>query len=144
MRTRARASRLAALALLLLASVAVAQGGDGNVKRLPAPPPLPFVDNPDPDQCGIPQPLGEGIVGIVTGVYQGEELFDEVHLYASHFREVVTGLVPSGETVTVTMFQDNPVLNYWFVRWDGPAGPVEGWIPEPFLDLNAGAAVRPG
>ena len=35
------------------------------------------------------------------------------------------------------MFQNNPVLNpvlnYGFVRWDGPEGTVEGWLPEPFL-----------
>ena len=30
-------------------------------------PDLPFDDNPDPDQCGIPQPLGDGVRGEVTG-----------------------------------------------------------------------------
>jgi len=96
-------------------------------------PDLPFDDNPDPDQCGIPQPLGDDVRGVVTGRWQGELLFGDVHLYDSHLRAEVTGTVPDGSEVQVLMFQNNPVLNYWFVRWEGPEGAVEGWLPEPFL-----------
>lgn len=96
-------------------------------------PDLPFDDNPDPDQCGIPQPLGDGVRGTVTGRWQGELLFADVHLYDSHLRAEVTGTVPDGSEVQVLMFQNNPVLNYGFVRWEGPDGAVEGWLPEPFL-----------
>lgn len=96
-------------------------------------PELPFDDNPDPDQCGIPQPLGDDVRGEVTGRWQGELLFGDVHLYDSHLRAEVTGTVPDGSAVQVLVFQNNPVLNYWFVRWEGPEGAVEGWLPEPFL-----------
>lgn len=96
-------------------------------------PELPFDDNPDPDQCGIPQPLGDGVSGTVVGVWEGELLFEDVHLYDSHLRSRVTGTVPDGSTVRLVMHQNNPVLDYWFVRWDGPDGVVEGWLPDPFL-----------
>lgn len=96
-------------------------------------PDLPFDDNPDPDQCGIPQPLGDGVRGEVSGRWRGELLFGDVHLYDSHLRAEVAGTVPDGSEVQVLMFQNNPVLNYWFVRWEGPEGAVEGWLPEPFL-----------
>jgi hypothetical protein len=96
-------------------------------------PELPFDDNPDPDQCGIPQPLGDGVTGVVTGRYDGRLWFENVHLYDSHLRSAVTGTVPDGTTVELVMFQNNPVLNYWLVRWEGPDGTVEGWAPDPFV-----------
>jgi hypothetical protein len=126
------------LATLLAASaMAHAQEGSGGERAI-AVPELPFDDNPDPDQCGIPQPLGKGVTGVVTGVWQGELRFGDVHLYDSHLRGAVTGTVPHGATVQLVMFQNNPVLDYWLVRWDGPDGPVEGWLPDPFLDRDAG------
>ena len=96
-------------------------------------PELPFDDNPDPDQCGIPQPLGDGVTGVVTGTYEGRLWFEDVHLYDSHLRSAVTGTVPHGSDVRLVMFQNNPVLNYWLVRWEGPDGTVEGWAPDPFV-----------
>ncbi|MDZ7706887.1 MAG: hypothetical protein U5J97_03130 [Trueperaceae bacterium] len=99
-------------------------------------PELPFDDNPDPDQCGIPQPLGDDVRGTVDGRWEGETLFPDVHLYDSHLRSRVTGTIPTGTRVTVEMFQNNPVLNYWYVRWNGPGGTVEGWIPGPFLTVE--------
>jgi len=99
-------------------------------------PELPFDDNPDPDQCGIPQPLGDEVRGTVDGRWEGETLFPDVHLYDSHLRSRVTGTIPTGTRVTVEMFQNNPVLNYWYVRWDGPGGGVQGWIPAPFLTVE--------
>jgi hypothetical protein len=121
------------LATLLAASaVAHAQEGSGGDSPI-AVPALPFDDNPDPDQCGIPRPLGDGVTGVVVGTWQGELRFEDVHVYDSHLRGAVTGTVPHGATVRLVMFQNNPVLNYWLVRWDGPVGPVEGWLPDPFL-----------
>lgn len=73
----------------------------------------------------------------MTGRWQRELPFGDVHLYDSHLRAEVTGTVPDRSEVQVLMFQNNPVLNpvlnYGFVRWDGPEGTVEGWLPEPFL-----------
>ncbi len=103
---------------------------------LPPPPPLPFDDNPDPDQCGIPTPLGDGVTGSVSGRYDGRLVFERVHLYDSHLRAKVTGLVPDGARVEVVMMQINPTLDFFLVRWEGPDGRVQGWIPAPFLDLD--------
>ena len=142
-------SRRVLFALALAAAVAFAAGGaqaqdradtaagatsaervDEGVDEVPE---LPFDDNPDPDQCGIPQPLGDGVEGVVTGTYEGRLVFEDVHLYDSHLRSAVTGTVPHGSSVQLVMFQNNPVLNYWLVRWDGPDGTVEGWAPDPFV-----------
>jgi len=133
--------------LLALSAAGLAQADPGDAAPTPAPSPapseatvavpeLPFDDNPDPDQCGIPQPLGDGVRGTVDGSWEGETLFPDVHLYDSHLRARVTGTIPTGTGVKVEMFQNNPVLNYWYVRWDGPAGTVQGWIPAPFLTLE--------
>lgn len=103
---------------------------------LPAPPPLPFDDNPDPDQCGIPVPLGDAVFGTVRGWHEGQRVFDEVHLYDSHLRSAVTGLVPDGTRVQALLFQENPTLDYYFVRWTAPDGTIEGWLPDPFFELE--------
>lgn len=131
---------LTVIVAVLLASATVAaasshakasDAGDAEASVVPE---LPFDDNPDPDQCGIPQPLGDAVRGVVSGMWEGELLFEDVHLYDSHLRAEVTGTVPSGSAVEVVMYQNNPVLDYWFVRWEGPDGVVEGWLPDPFLD----------
>lgn len=135
----ARAAILAATVLLVAAGVGLAQADPTDASRPEAHaevPELPFDDNPDPDQCGIPQPLGDGVRGTVEGSWEGETLFPDVHLYDSHLRSRVTGTIPTGTRVRVEMFQNNPVLDYWYVRWDGPDGPVEGWIPGPFLTVE--------
>lgn len=125
------------LAPLALGTIAVGQSApDAPVAPLPPPPQLPFADNPDPDQCGIPAPLGDGVYGTVHGRYDGELVFPEVHLYDSHLRAAVTGLVPDGTRVQAVLFQQNPTLHYYLVRWAGPEGTVEGWIPAPFLELE--------
>lgn len=133
------------LAPLALGTTAAARSGaeapatqpaERDAAPLPSPPPLPFADNPDPDQCGIPAPLGGETYGTVTGSYEGELLFPQVHLYDSHLRSAVTGLVPDGTRVRAVLFQQNPTLHYYLVRWAGPEGTVEGWIPAPFLELE--------
>jgi hypothetical protein len=140
-----RRSRFALVLAVLLCAPAGAQeeastgvgaqpaSGDASTDASTVVPELPFDDNPDPDQCGIPQPLGDGVTGVVTGSYDGRLWFEDVHLYDSHLRGAVTGTVPHGTSVQLVMFQNNPVLNYWLVRWEGAGGTVEGWAPDPFV-----------
>jgi hypothetical protein len=98
-------------------------------------PELPFPDNPDPNQCGIPTLFGGG-AGWVSGVYDGRLVEQTVLLYDSHERLRVTGAVPSGTQVQVELYQANPVLDFYYVRVDGPDGLQQGWIPAPFLQLD--------
>lgn len=100
-------------------------------------PSFPFDDNPDPSQCGIPQPLGAGFTGIVQGVVDGELVEPMVYLYDSHLRSAVHGLVASGSLVEVILAQSNPVLDFYMVRYRAADGrSVEGWVPAPFLELR--------
>ncbi|MFO8075377.1 MAG: hypothetical protein R6T85_04585 [Egibacteraceae bacterium] len=48
-------------------------------------PELPFDDNPDPDQCGIPQPLGDDVRGTVDGRWEGETLFPDAGTEANPY-----------------------------------------------------------
>lgn len=100
-------------------------------------PALPFGDNPDPSQCGIPQPLGPGVVGEVDGHYQGVLVAPQVYLYDSHLRQAVRGTLPTGSRVTVVLYQSNPALDFYLVRADTPTGVLEGWVPGPFLRILA-------
>jgi hypothetical protein len=120
------ASELPAAPTLVAAEVAQR---DANV------PELPFPDNPDPNQCGIPTLFGGG-AGWVNGVYGGRLVEQTVLLYDSHERLHVTGSVPSGTQVQVELYQANPVLDFYYVRVDGPDGLQQGWIPAPFLRLD--------
>ena len=105
------------------------------VERDPDVPELPFPDNPDPSQCGIPTPWG-GYEALVNGVYQGQLVQPTVLLYDSHQRLHVTGAVPSGTEVQVELYQPNPVLDFYYVRVETPSGLQQGWIPAPFLQLQ--------
>lgn len=139
--TRLLARRLAGslTVLLALSLVGLAQAEPSDAASSEAHvevPELPFDDNPDPDRCGIPQPLGDDVRGTVDGRWEGEALFSDVHLYDSHLRSRVTGTIPTGTRVKVEMVQNNPVLDYWYVRWDNPGGTVQGWIPAPFLTVE--------
>ena len=98
-------------------------------------PDLPFADNPDPNACGIPV-AWPGYTGWANGVYQGQVVEPSVHLYDSHERLHVTGAVPSGTEVHVQLYQANPVLDFYFVEADTPAGLQKGWIPAPFLQFD--------
>ncbi|MFN2322754.1 MAG: hypothetical protein ABR510_07335 [Trueperaceae bacterium] len=100
-------------------------------------PALPFATNPDPDLCGIPVPMGEGFQGVLHATFEGVVQEEVVHLVDSHLRAQVTGHVPAGTVVDVVMFQENPELDFYFVRWHGPDGPQEGWVPSPYLDVAA-------
>jgi len=44
--------------------------------------------------------------------------------------------VPSGTQVKVELHQSNPVLDFYYVEADTPAGHQKGWVPAPFLQFN--------
>jgi hypothetical protein len=94
-------------------------------------PDLPFDDNPDPNQCGIPVRWGLDDPAWLTGIWEGELIQPEVLLYDSHSRLSITGRLEHGSEVVIVLFQENPVLDYYLVR--SAQGDVEGWIPSPFL-----------
>ncbi len=94
-------------------------------------PPLPFHDNSDPSLCGIPAP--DGRQATVTGSYAGQLIQPIVYLYDSHSRNQVVGQVYPETRVKVELRQNNPALNFYFVRTIGVEPVQSGWIPEPFL-----------
>lgn len=99
-------------------------------------PPLPFDDNPDPAQCGIPVEWGNvDNIAWLSGTWDGELVQPQVLVYDSHLRLSVTGSAPHGTQVEIVLFQENPVLDYYLVRIPGET-PQEGWVPEPFLSFQ--------
>ena len=96
-------------------------------------PPLPFPSHNDPSLCGIPQPMGKGVTGVLDGHYRGALVEPTVYLYDSHLRKAVTGEAPSGTPVRVLFYQSNPTLDYYMVRVKTSTGSFEGWVPAPFL-----------
>ena len=98
-------------------------------------PPLPFDDNPDPAQCGIPVQWGENGQAWLTGFWDGDLIQAEVLVYDSPLRVSVTGRAPHGTEVEIVLYQENPVIDYYFVRIPGDVV-QEGWVPEPFLSLE--------
>jgi hypothetical protein len=114
---------------------AVAGGVEFDVERDPNVPSLPFDDNPDPSQCGIPVQWGDvDNRAWLSGMWEGELIQREVLVYDSHLRISVTGGAPHGTEVEIILFQENPVLDYYLVRIPGDS-PQEGWVPEPFLSF---------
>ena len=100
-------------------------------------PVLPFDDNPDPEQCGIPQLWQSNSVAYLNGRYMGDLIQPIVYLYDSHGRNTIVAAAKHGTEVEIVMYQANPVLNYYFVKIpDGPAGAREGWVPAPFLSFD--------
>jgi hypothetical protein len=104
--------------------------------RDPAVPELPFADNPDPSQCGIPSRWGQDDPAWLTGLYEGRMIQDEVLLYDSHLRLKITASAPHGSQVQVLLFQQNPVIDYYLVKIVGAGPPNEGWVPAPFLSFE--------
>lgn len=72
-----------------VAPAAVAEQRDPNV------PALPFPDNPDPLQCGIPEVWNSDTPAWLTGSYQGRLIEPTVFLYDSHARNHITGMGPT-------------------------------------------------
>jgi hypothetical protein len=106
--------------------------------RDPAVPDLPFPDNPDPSQCGIPSQWSKDPRAWLNGYYEGKLYQAEVLLYDSHSRFRITASAPHGTEVQVVLYQVNPVVNYYMVKIIGEDGSTvgEGWIPEPFLSFE--------
>ncbi len=104
--------------------------------RSPDVPDLPFPDNPDPSQCGIPIPWGDDNQAWLTGFYKGELIQPAVLLYDSHLRFNITAEAPHGSEVEVLLYQQNPVIDYYLVKIVGAETPNEGWIPAPFLSFE--------
>ena len=130
--------RVLVLVLVLTMAIGCAQvetaPSAAPIDPLPAKaPPLPFADNPDPSQCGIPQPDDRSAVA--TGEYEGELVQPIVYLYDSHLRREVTGHVYPGTKLHVELRQSNPELNYYFVRTINVEPAQSGWIPEPFMEF---------
>lgn len=117
------------------AESAISQAPAIGVQRDADVPDLPFPDNPDPNACGIPTRFGGGAAW-VNGAYQGQLIEPTVLLYDSHERQHVTGAVSSGTEVQVQLYQSNPVLDFYYVQADTPAGPQKGWVPAPFLQFT--------
>jgi hypothetical protein len=113
----------------------IVEGTEYKLERDPEVPILPFDDNPDPNQCGIPIQWGDDGQAWLTGMWEGELLQQEVLVYDSHLRLGITGSAPHGSEVQIALFQENPVLDYYFVKIGGD-NPQEGWVPEPFLSFT--------
>ncbi len=105
-------------------------------RRDPDVPALPFPDNPDPSQCGIPTPWGSDNQAWLTGIYEGEMVQPEVMLYDSHLRMEIVAQAAHGSEVEVILYQQNPVTDYYLVKIVGAESPNEGWVPGPFLSFN--------
>jgi hypothetical protein len=143
-RTAQRLRRTVALVLALVALNAAAGADRGADLVLPGPdapiavPDFVFDDNPDPDECGIPQSMGGGYRGTLHGSVDGVVVEPMVYLYGSHLRAEVRGTVRAGSVVEVVMYQSNPVLDYYLVRFRSEDGrSVEGWVPAPLLEVHS-------
>lgn len=100
-------------------------------------PDLPFADNPDPTQCGIPAPWLARDPVWMTGYYQGTLVQPVIYLYDSHLRREVVGQIPSGSRIEITLSQTNPELNYFHVSSLDLSPPQAGWVPAPFVTFDA-------
>ena len=109
---------------------------ESSFERDPDVPALPFPDNLDPSQCGIPVSWGTDEPAWVTGYYQGELVQSDVFLYDSHLRLSISGVFPSGAEVRIVLYQKNPTLDYYFVQTVDLYPPQEGWVPAPFLSFD--------
>lgn len=107
-----------------------------SLERDPDVPELPFADNPDPAQCGIPIRWGVDDPAYLSGYYEGELVQPEVFLYNSHLRLSIAGAAPTGAAVRVLLFQGNPTLDYYVVETLNLEPSQEGWVPAPFLQFQ--------
>ncbi len=105
-------------------------------ERDPEVPDLPFPDNLDPSQCGIPTIWANTELAWVTGYFDGKLVQPTVFLYDSHSRMRITGRIPTGTQVKIKLYQHNPSLDYYLVR-SLTHPPQEGWIPAPFLEFES-------
>jgi hypothetical protein len=104
--------------------------------RDPDVPELPFPDNPDPTQCGIPIQWGLEDPAFLNGYYEGELIQPEVLLYDSHLRLSITGAAPTGTPVRILLYQQNPVIDYYLVESLDLAPVQKGWVPAPLIQFE--------
>jgi hypothetical protein len=104
--------------------------------RNPEVPDLPFPDNPDPSLCGIPIQWGSDGKAWLKGTFNGELIQETVLLYDSHLRLAIKAQAPHGTEVSILLYQENPVTDYYMVKIKGAEPPNEGWIPEHFLSFE--------
>lgn len=97
-------------------------------------PVLPFSDNPDTNQCGLPVILNTR--GTVTGTYQGRVYEQPVRLYDSHARQGVVALVPQNTPARALLLVSGPRLNHVLVQLRVNARTVEGWLPDPYFTYS--------
>jgi hypothetical protein len=107
-----------------------------HVERDPDVPPLPFPDNADPSQCGIPTQWQSDEAAYLSGIYEGELIQPVVFLYESHLRRRIVAEAPHGAEVRILLSQSNPQLDYFLVKVVGTETPTEGWIPAPFVSFE--------
>lgn len=105
-------------------------------RRSPEVPQLPFPDNPDPSQCGIPIRWGADDKAWLSGIYDGDIVQPVVLLYDSHLRLNVSARAAHGSEVQVMLYQQNPVTDYYLVKIVGAEPPNQGWVPGPFLSFE--------
>lgn len=110
--------------------------------RDPDVPELPFADNPDPNQCGIPSQWSGDARAWLNGYYAGELIQPIVFLYESHSRLRISAQAPHGAEVKILLYQHNPVVDYYLVKVVGQEPPNEGWIPEPLLSFEPVAPLQ--
>ncbi|MHB8629726.1 MAG: SH3 domain-containing protein [Aggregatilineales bacterium] len=110
------------------------------IDHAPNVPALPFADNLDPSQCGIPTPWTSNTSAFLTSVYKGILIEPIVFLYDSHLRQRVVASAPNGAEVKILMAEQNPTLNYYMVEIVDASPPNnEGWVPAPFVTFDAPA-----
>ncbi|NOK78265.1 MAG: hypothetical protein GFH24_608346n41 [Chloroflexi bacterium AL-N5] len=102
-----------------------------------AAPTLPFPDNPDPNECGIPTRWGLDDPAWLSGEYNNELVQPVVLLYDSHSRNSVIGAAPHGAEVRIKLAQSNPTLNFYLVETVNVEPRQAGWVPAPFLELES-------
>ena len=96
-------------------------------------PHLPFPDNLDQSQCGIPTVLGGEFAGELSGSYGGELQEALVRLYDSHARAEVVGRAWTGSPARALLMVSGPQLSYLLVRVKVGHQELEGWIPAPYF-----------
>jgi hypothetical protein len=105
--------------------------------RAPNVPALPFPDNLDPSQCGLPSAWTSAAPAFLTGVYDRVLVEPTVFLYDSHLRQRIVASAPNGAQVKILMAQQNPTLNYYMVEIVDASPPAnEGWVPAPFVTFE--------
>lgn len=111
------------------------------IERAPDVPALPFPDNPDPNQCGIPTTWSSDAPAYLSGLYEGELIQPIVFLYDSHLRREITVQAPHGSEIKILLSQSNPQLDYFYVKVVGAEQPNEGWVPAPFVSFEKPAGL---